>query len=126
MLNRGHGEQFFFQKSVGIDEHALAHRRGEDGPVRLAELRPLGADDDGIRAIYCGRDVLVEFYFCELSGQLLHGRVKSVDLGPGREQGAAKLNRGAAAECIGAGGVNEAEQGDVAPAQIAEAGLQPA
>src|SRR5579871_3388313 len=74
MLNGGHKEQFFFEKPVGVDNYALAHRGGDGEPVCLAELRPLGTDHGGIGAMQGGRDIRTERYLCELLRQLLHGR----------------------------------------------------
>jgi len=48
-FNPGHGLQFFFQKAIRVHQNRTAHLRNQRRPVRLAELRPLGADSGGFR-----------------------------------------------------------------------------
>src|SRR5665647_2720645 len=50
MLDAGDVFQFFFEKTIGIHKHRLAHLRNDFRPVRLPKLRPFGANGDSFRA----------------------------------------------------------------------------
>src|SRR5208282_1666559 len=57
MLDAGEVFQFLFEKTIRVHKHRLAHLGNDFRPVRLPELRPLGANDVGLCAVQHSLDV---------------------------------------------------------------------
>src|ERR1035437_5077282 len=126
MLDAGDVFQFFFEKTIGIHKHRLAHLRNDFRPVRLPKLRAFGANGDSFRASQCSRDVRSEQNRTQFWREIFYRWIKRADLCARSQKLLAQFNRCTAAQRVGVRRVSESEDGNFFAAQIAEARLQPA
>lgn len=113
-----------FDETIGVHDERPAEQGEKRSPVRIAKLRPLGADDGGVGWLESRGEIGSEKDRSEFGRQGFQRGIERLHARAGGKELLAKLDGGAAAERVGVRRVDEAEDGDGFAAQIAEARLE--